>query len=112
MKKRMSVRRITLPEYSNDIVVFPRKIYPLLDPENMPERVTWFIIMQSVSEEWNKDNEQLNRYKEFTDIILKHMTNNGWSNDYTINFWNMDEKELKVVSKMFEKKKEETSEED
>ena len=43
-------------------------------------------------------------YKEFVDVILKHMTNNGWSNDFTIEFWNMNEKELKVVNKMFKKR--------
>ena len=47
---------------------------------------------------------ELNEYKEFVDIILKHMTNNGWSNDFTIAFWDMDEKELEIVNKMFEKK--------
>ena len=64
----------------------------------------------SVAQEWVKADKQLNKYKEFVDVILNHMTNNGWSNDFTIDFWTMDEKELKIVNKMFEKKSKEKSE--
>ena len=82
-------------------VMFPKSLYI---PTEYEDKQFLAKLIINVAQEWVKADNQLKKYKEFVDVILKHMTNNGWSNDFTIDFWNMDEKELKVVNKMFEKR--------
>lgn len=96
MKKRIVIRQIQL---KGKMVDFPKHFY-------IPNDETYFKknLIIEISKQWMKADKELKKYKEFVDVILKHMNNDGWSNDYTIDFWNMSEKELKVVKKMFKKK--------
>ena len=105
MKKRIKISRLT--RYSDTkIIKLPRRIYINADLENESLSGVSYKVISVMNKQWTKDNKELAKYKEFVDVILKHMTNNGWSNDFTIDFWNMNEKELKVIHKFMNKYKE------
>lgn len=100
MNKRTKITGYRLAQKT---IMFPKPIYVLEDNDDdmLISKVAF-----TITKEWTKADKQLKECKEFVDVILKHITNNGWSDDFTIDFWNMSEKELKVVNKMFRKKKE------
>lgn len=103
MKKRSRFTGYQLQENMEKKIMFPNPIYIPKDYEGDKFKAK---VCLTLMQEWIKTDKQLKKYKKFTDIILKHITNNGWSNDFTIDFWNMNEKELKIINKFMNKYKE------
>lgn len=101
MKKRSRIK-VSKIKIGEKIVDFPKPFYVQKGYDDKLEVDVVF----NLAQKWVKSDKQLKKYKEFTEIILKHLKNNGWSNDFTIDFWNMNEKELNVIHKFMNKYKE------
>ena len=76
--------------YYNKTIVLPRKI-KLSDNADTSE------CLIRILDAWKKDFEIL-------DILKKYAKNDGWSDGWTIEFWNMKPREIKKVCKWLTKK--------
>ena len=62
-----------------------------------------FILFSKILEQKEKNTQ--NDLVEVLDILKRYAVNDGWSNGWTIKFWEMNDKELKKVNEVLRNEK-------
>lgn len=78
-------------------ITLPREIeidFDKGDTEGPPSRTKW-LVLNSIVEAWEQDTAVLRLFR-------KYCANDGWSNGFTIRFWDMTASELKQIKEWFE----------
>ena len=75
------------------ITYFDKEI-KLVEPVKIEKTAHTFEVFEALDKAWKKDRGILN-------ILKKYAKNDGWSDGWTIEFWNMKPRELNKVVKFF-----------
>ena len=87
-----NMRKLNKVKYYNKEFILPELIY--IDTNKFFDDGLTYEILRKITIKWKE-------CKDILDILKKYAKNDGWSDGWTIEFWNMKPRELNKVVKFF-----------